>query len=313
MKNFRFIGFMVLNLCFAPVISHAAPEKETTSSRERFSLNASVGYLSGTSKEFVYDESNGRKVSELDWEIKGAPVLRAEANYQLLQWLDLNARGWVTLSESNGVMNDYDWLNPQQVSWTDWSHHEDTSFRQGNEFDLNVRAWFFQQPSYQFAGMAGYQRTLFSFNAKSGCFIYNNGEEIGCFPQNQSIIGYKQVFETPYLGLAGKYRVNAFELNGLVKFSNWVDAQDEDQHYLRHLTFHERGSHFKYYNALINAGYFIKPQIKLFVEGTFSYIPNHAANSEVIDNSTGEREYAPVGAAGLQNSNYIIALGVQYK
>lgn len=312
MNNYRFAGLIVLNLLFASTASQALSEQSSYNYWDRLSLGASLGYLSGTSKEFVYDEFTGRKISELNWEISGAAILRGEANYHLFQWLDLNGRGWVTLSQSSGVMDDYDWLNPGQALWTHWSHHEDTSFRQGNEFDLNLRSWLIQKPTYQLAGMAGYQRTLFSFHARGGCFIYDNGENVGCFTPGKSTIGYKQTYETPYIGLAGKYLHHAFEFNGILKFSNWVNAKDVDQHYLRNLTFNERGNQFKYYNAVLNAGYFVKSHIKLFAEGSISYIPNHIAETEIIDSSSGERAYSPNGSAGLGNRNYIIALGVQY-
>ena len=44
----------------------------------------------------------------------------------------------------------------------------------------------------------------------------------------------------PYIGLVGQYRINDFEFNALFKFSDWVRAHDNDEHYMRDLTFRER-------------------------------------------------------------------------
>ncbi|MCL9685001.1 omptin family outer membrane protease [Legionella maioricensis] len=313
MNTSGFAGLTLFTLLCIPSVFQANPDRPGYHDIDGFSLDVSVGYLSGKSKELVYDAPTGRKISELDWKISGESIIRGEANFHLFQWLDFNAQGWINLQQGRAVMDDYDWLNPNQISWTHWSHHEDTKLRQANEFDLNLRSWFIQQTSYQVAGIAGYQRTLFSFLGKGGCFTYNNGENIGCFIPGESVIGYKQVYESPYIGLAGKYLVKSFEFNGMFKFSNRVNAKDVDQHYLRNLTFHEQSSQSKYYNVVLNAGYFIKPQIKLFAEGSLGYFPNTMAKTEIIDNSTGAREYLPRGSAGLGNRNYIIALGVQYR
>ncbi len=279
---------------------------------ERLSINASLGYLTGESKEFVYDDDTSRKISELIWKINGEAVLRGEANYKIFDWLDANAQGWVSLVEAGGVMDDYDWFIPGQMQWTHWSHHDNTRVKQANEFDLNLRAWFLRRPNYQLAGLLGYQRTLFSYEAIGGCFSYENGADVGCFYPGDIGIGYKQIFKSPYIGIGGKYIINLFELNGFFKFSNQVDGNDVDQHYSRYLTFTESASHSKYYNLVLNAGYYVKPQLKFFAEGAFTYFPNKLASTTILDNTTGETFSLPVGSAGLQNKNLIIALGVQY-
>lgn len=283
------------------------------SSSDRFSINGSIGYLAGKSQEYVYDSDTGQKISQLNWKIKGNAVIKGEGNYRLLPWLDFNAQGWITLAKGNAVMDDYDWLNPFQRHWTDWSHHDDTDLRQANQFDLGLRGWFFQRTSLRLAALLGYQRTLFSFLAKGGCYNYNDGNYIGCFSDGEKGIGYKQTYSTPYIGLAGNYRVNAYEFNGLFKFSNLVHARDVDQHYLRDLTFKERGDHFKLYNLTVNAGYYVRPQIKLFAEGAFSYIPTQKTSTYIRDNETQELYYAPKGSAGFNNKNMVLALGIQYK
>jgi outer membrane protease len=312
MNSSKLISFTLSTLLCIPFVTQSNPIKSDYLNIEGLSIAGSIGYLSGKSKEYVYDPVTGHKISELDWNINGLAIIRGEFNYRVLQWLDFNAQGWINLGQGSAVMDDYDWLNPNQILWTHWSHHDDTNVRQGNEFDLNFRAWTIQNPSYQLAAMAGYQRTLFSFRAHGGCFTYNNGADTGCFIPGASVIGYKQVFESPYIGLAGRFILNAFEFKGLFKYSNWVNANDVDQHYLRNLTFKDGGDQSQYYNVVLNAGYFVKPFIKLFVEGSLGYFSKNKAATSIFDHNTGSIAYLPNGSAGLENRNYIIALGVQY-
>jgi outer membrane protease len=279
---------------------------------ERLALSGSIGYLSGKSQEFVYNSETEHKISQLNWKINSSAVIKGEVNYKILPWFDANAQGWTILDKGNVVMDDYDWLVRGQHHWSDWSHHEDTDLNQGNEFDLSLRAWLYQDSNTQLGGVLGYQRTRFSYLAIGGCFNYNNGRKIGCFPRNEKGIGYKQTFSGAYVGLAGQYSINSFEFNGLFKYSNWVDGRDVDQHYARNLTFKEGSDDFQLYNVTINGGYYIKPQIKLFAEGAFSYFPNKKTGTTIIDHDLDIAVYYDDESAGLSNRNTVISVGITY-
>ncbi len=137
-------------------------------------------------------------------------------------------------------MVDHDWMSSEQPGWTDRSIHPDTSANYANEYDLNVKGWLLQGDNYKAGVTAGYQETRFSWTARGGSYIYDNGRYIGNFPHGVRGIGYSQRFEMPYIGLAGDYRINDFECNVLFKYSDWVNAHDNDEHYMRKLTFREK-------------------------------------------------------------------------
>ena len=275
------------------------------------SLSTSLGILSAKAHEYVYYSGTESKLSQLDWRIKNAAIINAEFNYDFLAWFSVNGRGWTTLAKSKSVMDDYDWFNPYQETWTDWSHHENTHLNYANELDLSLRAWLLQQQDYKLGLAAGYQWSSFSWRANGGCYQYNNGTYTGCFASDQPGIGYQQKFSTPYVGLAGKYFINNFEFNALLKYSNWVTARDHDEHYERNLTFYEHGNNFTYYAATLNSGYFVSPHAKVFVEAAYNHYSNGRADTEIIDNDTGKHGYED-DSAGLSNKNYSIALGMQY-
>lgn len=275
------------------------------------SLSTSLGVLSGKAHEYVYNQKTDTKLSQLNWRIKNAAIINGELNYDVLTWLSINGRGWITLAKNKAAMDDYDWLNPYQETWTDWSHHENTHLNYANELDLNFKAWLMQNENYKLGLAAGYQWSSFSWRASGGCYQYNSGTDMGCFPDNQLGIGYQQKFRTPYVGLAGKYFINNFEFIALLKYSGWVSARDHDEHYARNLTFKEYGSNSRYYAATINSGYHVTRNAKIFVEASYNHYSNGRADTEVIDNDTGEHFYEN-DSAGLSNKNYSVALGLQY-
>jgi outer membrane protease len=160
--------------------------------------------------------------------------------------------------------------------------------------------------------MGGYDRTSFSFLAVGGCYQYDSGTLIGCLPANEIGIGYQQKFDTVYLGLAGKYFVNAFEFGAELKYGPWVDSNDIDQHYQRNLTFKEHGTDADFYSASITSAYNVNPATKLFIEAVYNHFTNTKADTEVTDNITGSTFYIP-DAAGLNNKNYFLSLGVKYR
>lgn len=129
-------------------------------------------------------------------------------------------------------------------TWTDESRHPDTRLNYANEFDLNVKGWFLKESDYRLAIMAGYQESRYSFNATGGTYIYSeNGgfrNETGALPDKIKVIGYKQHFKIPYVGLTGNYRYDNFEFGGAFKYSGWVRGSDNDEHYVRQTTFRSK-------------------------------------------------------------------------
>ena len=282
-------------------------------SPESLSVSASAGMLIGKSHEMVYDEVTGRKISQLDWKIKNVAILKGDISWDAYSFLTLNARGWTSLASGSGHMDDYDWMNAKQSSWTDHSSHPSTNVNYANEYDLNVKGWIFQGDNYKAGVTAGYQETRFSWTATGGSYNYDNGTYQGNFPAGERGIGYSQRFSMPYIGLAGQYRFNDFEFNALFKFSDWVRAHDNDEHYMRDLTFREKTSDSRYYGASVDAGYYVTPNAKVFAEFTYSSYEEGKGGTQIIDTNTGESGSIGGDAAGISNRNYTITAGLQYR
>lgn len=280
---------------------------------ESVTITTSLGWLGGESKEYVYDADNGRKISELNWKINNTPIIKGDISWDPLFRLTLNARGWITLSSSRGGMDDYDWLNASQSHWTHWSNSPNTQLNHANEFDVNARAWLIKRPDYKIGAIAGYQQTRFSWTAFGGHYQYNNGSNIGDFPHGKRVIGYRQKFSMPYIGLAGGYRYSNFEFNVLLKFSPWVEAKDNDEHYMRNLTFREKANDSNYYSTSVDVGYFVTPNAKVFAEFTWNKYDQGKGGSLVINRVNGESSHQGGDVAGIENKNYSVTTGIQYR
>lgn len=276
-------------------------------------VSASGGMLSGKSHEMVYDDVTGRKISQLDWKIKNVAILKGDVSWDAYTFLTLNARGWTSLASGSGHMDDYDWMNERQSSWTDHSSHPATNVNYANEYDLNVKGWIFQDSNYKAGVTAGYQETRFSWTATGGSYNYDNGANTGNFPAGERGIGYSQRFSMPYIGLVGQYRINNVEFNALFKFSDWVRAHDNDEHYMRDLTFREKTTNSRYYGASIDAGYYVTPQAKVFAEFAYSSYEEGKGGTQMIDTTRGESDSIGGDAAGISNRNYTLTAGLQYR
>lgn len=297
----------------APAMTWAKPSQFIPDySAESFKIAASGGILSGTSNELVYTET-GRKYSQLDWRIKNVAIVKGEISWDAYSFLTLNTRGWTSLKPGSGHLDDYDWLSSSQKSWTHHSSHPSTNVNYANEYDLNLTAWVFQNPNAKAGVVAGYQQTRFSWTATGGSYNYNNGAIIGNFPAGKPGIGYSQRFSMPYIGLVGHYRINNFEFNALFKFSEWGQARDNDEHYLRQRTFNEKSSNSRYYSTLVNAGYYITPGTKVFAEFAWNKYKEGKGSTQMIDNNSGKVDFFDGDAAGIANKNQTITAGLQYR
>lgn len=284
---------------------------------EKVSTDISLGTLSGKTKERVYEPAEGgRKISQLDWKYNNAAIIKGAINWDLMPWLSFGATGWSTIDSRGSNMVDKDWLDASNSgTWTDESRHPNTNLNYANEFDLNIKGWILNEPNYRLGLMAGYQESRYSFNATGGTYIYSeNGgfrNETGSFPDGERGIGYKQRFKMPYVGLIGNYRYDNFEVGGSFKYSGWVQASDNDEHYDREITFRSKVKSQDYYSLTANAGYYVTPNAKVYVEGTWNRVMNKKGDATLYDRNDGT-SYYDKNVAGIENYNFMTTVGLKY-
>jgi plasminogen activator len=291
---------------------HTAAANDHSTKIDNLTISTSLGLLNAESQEFVYQpENNTHKLSQLDWKVTNAPIIKMGISWDALSRLTLTARGWSTLTSADGTMDDYDWLTPKQTKWSHWSHHDKTNLNYANEIDLNAKFWFLKQDNYRIGVMSGYQRSNNSWTAYGGNYNYNNGSDIGKFSDDKAIIGYKQKFDMSYFGLAGNYRYQNFELNTLLKYSRRVNTYGNDEHYDTKTSYRDSSKNSHYYGVIVDAGYYVTKNTRLFVEALWSQYSEGKGGSQMLNRTTGTSTHTPDGA-GIAHQNQSIALGLQY-
>lgn len=304
----------------APVALNALAATEPFAfTPEKVTTELNLGTLSGKTKERVYDPDNGgRKVSQLDWKYRNAAIIKGAINWDLFPRLSVGASGWTTLDRKGGDMTDRDWQDPDNPgAWTDESRHPDTRLNFASEFDLNAKGWLLNEPDYRLGIMAGYQESRYSFTARGGSYIYSSDEGFrdltGKFQDGERAIGYKQRFKIPYIGLTGSYRYKDFELGSTFKYSGWVRSYDNDEHYdpSKRITYRDKVKNQNYYSVAVNAGYYITPDAKVYIEGTWNRITNKKGDTTDHDRNNNTSSFDK-NNAGIENYSFITTVGLKY-
>ncbi|MDY0888702.1 omptin family outer membrane protease [Kosakonia sp. CFBP8986] len=303
----KMIALMTLLFAFS------ATAQQPLASKEDVMTRISLGTLSGTAKERVYDtDEGGRKLSELDWRYRHAVVVQGSIEWPVRSWLTFGASGWTTVAHSGSKMDDYDWQQASQSRWTDHSSHPNTWLNFANQWDLHLTGWFVHQPDWRLGVMGGYRQSRTSFSAHGGTFSRDNGAKVGRF-DDVKVLGYSQRFNMPYVGLTGRYRYGNVEAGTSLKYSRWISAQATDQHYLRSITFSDTTRHQRSFSLSANVGYYVTQQVKLYLESTW----DRTLNKKGTNTATFSREgtYARASfkdSAGIEHSSLLTTAGLVY-
>ncbi|EHB2435498.1 omptin family outer membrane protease [Salmonella enterica] len=275
---------------------------------EKVSAGLSVGTLSGSAKERVYD--NGRRLSQLDWKFKNAPILKGNIDWDLSPWVRLGASGWVTAgSHGASDMVDRDWLIPGQDRYSHISESP-TKLRSASFWDVNATVWGLNNDTWRLGITGGWQQTDYRWDARGGYYSYWNGLIEDNLPGGKGIL-YKLQFKMPYIGLTGGYRFRNVEMNTTVKYSHWVQASATDEHFLRNITFRDRNRVSDFYSVSADIGYYITPQAKVFIEGEWMRVSNGRGSETAEFHDNGTTGYFP-DSSGIESSSYNVTAGLKY-
>lgn len=295
--------------------SQAASDASFFSS-DKFSADISLGVLSGKTQERVYDpDEGGRKISQLDWKYNNAPIIKGSMSWDVIDRMSLGLSGWTTFASRSGNMVDTDWTDTSSPNvWTDKSVHPNTRLNYANEFDFNLTGWILKEPEYRLGLMAGYKESRNSFEASGGSYIYSDEElydTVGTFPSGERGIGYKQRYKVPYVGLTGVWRYEKFDVGGAFKYSGWVKAYDNDEHYAREITYRSHVRNQNFYSISASMGYYVTPNARVYLEGTWNRITNKKGYTWLHDRTDNTFESGK-DLAGIESYNFVTTAGLKY-
>jgi plasminogen activator len=308
----------------APYADAQTLDKNRTEARtisDKVSFEIYGGYLTGQSRELVYDSSTGHKNSELFWKIDQAFVVGGTVAVRPLEWLTLKMQGWIPVTSRN-TMDDYDWLVDGQTDWSDWSTHPDTRMNRGYMIDAGIaaRVLKFDRTSWfdgaQLDLLAGYRWFYMNWTASGGTYIYSSNpgfrDNTGSFQDGMAIIGYEQWIETPYIGLGGSIKVARWLFSGELTGSLWGRANDRDDHCLRTLLFEENFNSMPMIAGAFKVNYSLTDQLSLLGSFVFQKYFETRGPSTATNYSTGSAAYYPGDSAGMDHYSMLFNLGLQW-
>ncbi|MCL9669076.1 omptin family outer membrane protease [Rosenbergiella epipactidis] len=305
------INRAVIVLIGSNLIGNVYASDQFRPSWDDVSVDVGVGMLSTTTKERLYDPTNGHKDSQLNWRVRNSAVLNAEVEWRVLPKLSFGLSGWTTFSKRGGMMNDYDWEDEDQKSWTSKSHHPRSYLNRSNQFDLNMKYWLLSNDAARIGVVSGYQQTRYRFSAYGGSYNYNNGGQIGQAPDDLLGISYRQTYKTPYIGLLASYRYQQWEVGGGFKYSAWGRASDVDDHHAADTTFTSLVTKQKSTSLSLNGGYYLTDNAKVYLEGTWGRTFNRKGTGRYHDREEGTSGSSK-NSAGIENTSLMASIGMRY-
>ncbi|MGU3416748.1 omptin family outer membrane protease [Enterobacter bugandensis] len=311
MLNNNIIKFLTTVFCLTPAYVSAVDGQEKSGS---FAL--SLGYLGGEAKEYVYNDDF--KLSELTWKTNNAAIIKASASWPLLSWLDVNLNGWTTLASGSGSNSDRDWRepvdDPDNNSLNSLSN-SGNKVNYANMFDVGLTGWLYQNEWSRLGLLGGYKESRFSWTAHDGYF-----QDFDDSTQNQAlmgdVIGYKQTYKAPYIGAVAHLSLDKFTFKTEFKYSNWVKAQDYDNHYLRSGFISSNKTNSSEMFAISQeVAYLISPSFQVVAEAAWNKYNNHRADTSGTtgkDENGQQNAFHEPGAGGLSSYDYTLTAGVRY-
>lgn len=281
-----------------------------------FAVQGSVGLLNGAAKEHVYDyetwDGSRRQLSRLDWDLKDVAMGGANGSLRLWNKLTLNGGFWLALTEGDGEMDDYDWLDPRSADWTHYSLSE-VDVTEGYILDLNA-AWdlISDWNGLTARALAGYKQDGWSWEDRGVYLLY---PEYSYVPQDlngANLINYEQEFRMPYLGASADWAWHNFTVASRLTYSPYVWATDWDDHIDRDMHYQEDFEGGDMLGLGIEARYdFAQGALKgVFLAAALDYqkIDLIVGDMQYTDGATGE-----VGGgedmAGIENEYLVLSLG----
>jgi len=319
MKASKTLVLLTLAALAQESLAHAQMKDEQQFQVGSLELSLGAGLLNGQAQEKVYDtDEGGKKISQLNWDLKQVPTLHLGLAYHPTDLLTLEARGWTKIAKGDGHMKDYDWLSDDHAEWSHFSDHPDTRVQKAWQAEFAATLWAIKRDDLALGVLLGYQRNEFGWQARGGSLTYSSDEgfrDISAeIPDGVKGITYEQSYETPYVGLVGLYTYRDWTLEGRFKHSQWVKARDYDQHHLRDITFTgNNGNKGRMQSLALGLSYRFNPQFSL--KAGVDYQVYAEAKGSVLqkDLASGERDYYG-GESGSQASRTVLSsLALNYR
>lgn len=164
-------------------------------------ITPEIYLMNGMINEYVFSSSclnAGNKLSELQWDIKNVPLLKLNADFDILNYLFAGIKGSFVIPCSSGNMQDYDWLNSVTSRWksddpcalTNYSKHNN-KITKCLSLSILLGGNIYLPAEIKVTPYIGYQYEYIGFDGTDGFCIYKKDNYIpGTF--TGKVISYSQ-------------------------------------------------------------------------------------------------------------------------
>lgn len=283
---------------------------------EVVSVVPSVGYLRSMSTENVYDPVSRSKISQLDWQ-SDAMTIGGRVAVRPLENITLRGSIWAAVA-ADGEMQDRDWLFGYGGGdfWSHRSTHPDTRVPKAWQGDVGLAYALGQTGDLSFAGLAGFRHYDVKYAAYGGNYVYSVygfRDMTGSFDPNVMGIAYRQVWDTPYLGLGAYYRGTTLSLSTEVYASPIAFVRDRDYHALRDTLFIERFTPKAMIGANVAVEYRLTSSFSLVGRLDYARYAEAKGNTRIYDAASGDYYRIPKPSSGADAQTLNLSLGVKGK
>jgi len=321
------VTFLFTTCSFALTANNGQNFKIYDTDNFKVGFGLQVSLLNGASREYVYYTGIGQKISELDWDLDDVVMGGGVISVEVKNRLYINLGMWNKMKNSDGYMNDTDWLsygNPETA--THFSRSK-TSLDKGRMLDINAAytlislkgdeitsycPQFMMNSTYTVQGILGYKYDEWKWTANGGYYIYDTGTNYGRFDYVPGIT-YEHDLSVPYLGLAFNFNNNNVGINAFVLYSKWADIDDEDIHHLRDLRFKDSFEDARYTSYGINLNWEVISDWSVIFSYQHENLKKVRGDTEVIYIDGSNASYLYPYDAAISNKNDSFSLSISYK
>lgn len=310
-------GVFIIGLCMA---FQAQARMVQTDSKNIYNLNdeefktslrAGLARINGTANEHVTQGSfSENSLSKLIWDFESVYLGGFGFSVQK-QWVAIHGDLWFGLSDGDGVMDDYDWIM-DGPSWSDWSHHDDTTVTDARIFDISAEFFIprLSTDNLIFSLFLGFKYDFLKFEARGGSYIYSTTtyrDTTGVFSSGQLGITYEQTFKTPYIGVGLRGKIDNFELFGRFIGSTLAQADTDDIHHLRNMNISTKAKDGNMISFDLGASYKFLQHYSVelgYNHTSYDSLKGDAQYSTVVDGAHNLIEYVDAGMMDLETSTF---------
>jgi outer membrane protease len=231
-----------------------------------FSMGSGLEMLYGTAYEYVYDNVNGNKMSELDWDIKPLLTLSSVARVKSGR-IGLNLFCAAGFPGNTGNMTDSDWMNEGTAYPNVKTNYSEsaaiaehmTDLLISLSYDYPLSANLYLKP------FVGFRYLNIAWQAKDGWLQYASNIANPSPPYNSYTTGavynlygllstYEQTYSGFIIGLSADWKISSdISLTAGIQASPLVSSSAIDNHVLRGLAFTDK----------MSGGYLLEPDLAI--------------------------------------------------